>query len=180
MSGFHIQKRPVEVEVWTTHGDVTGVVHLSPFAKSHSGAETVLDLMNGPEAFLPVISGRRVDLFAKRCIQALGWREAVEPAPGILFVEHRVLVQLGARAPFEVLLREERPPGKERVSDVLNDAAPFMVTVREGGSLLIAKRHLVRVVPAVDGALPVLGGGKKRAASGAPAKKKKLPKRKSR
>lgn len=179
MSAFHIQKTPVDVEVWTTDGDEPGIVNVAPFAKSHSGVETVLDLMKGPEAFLPIICGRRVDLFAKSCIQALWYQEAFEPPPGIVFVEHRVLVQLRGRAPFEVLLRDERPPGKERVSDFLNDESPYIVTVREGRNVLIAKQHLIRVVPAFDGVLPALGAEQQKSA---PSKKKpaKSSKRKSR
>ena len=188
MSAFHIQKTPIDVEVWTTDGDEPGTVNVAPFAKSHSGVETVLDLMNGPEAFLPIICGRRVDLFAKSCIQALWYQEAFEPPPGIVFVEHRVLVQLRGRAPFEVLLRDERPPGKERVSDFLNDESPYIVTFREGRNVLIAKQHLIRVVPAFDGVLPELGDGKTAASAPSPAAaaaaKKKKPakngKRKSR
>lgn len=154
-STFHIQKTPLQVEVWTTDGDVSGVLHVAPFAKSHSGGETVLDLMNGPESFLPIISAGRVQLVAKSCILAMRYRQHVEPLPGIALVEHRVQVQLEHHAPFVVLLREERPPGKERVSDFLNDAAPYLVTLDGETTVLIVKQHLVRVIPGVDRVLPV-------------------------
>src|SRR5258706_13322929 len=106
MSDFHIQKKKVDVEVWTTGGDSRGVLQVAPFAKAHSGIETVLDLMTGPEAFLPVISDGRVDLFSKSGILALWYREELKPTPGIVHVEHRVLVELCGRPPFEVLLSE--------------------------------------------------------------------------
>jgi hypothetical protein len=172
MSAFHIQKTPVDVEVWTTDGDVSGVLQLAPFAKLHSGAETVLDVMNGTEAFLPIISDGRVQLLAKSCILAIRYRQNVEPLPGIVLVEHRVQVQLERHAPFVVLLREERPPDKERVSDFLNDSAAYIVTIDGDSQVLIVKQHLVRVVPGVDHVLPAGGAKKKAPAKAARAKGK--------
>jgi len=175
-SSFHIQKTPVDVEVWTTDGDVSGVLHIAPFAKSHSGGETVLDVMNGPEPFLPIISGGRVQLVAKSCILAMRYEQHVEPLPGIALVEHSVQVQLEHHAPFVVLLREERPPGKERVSDFLNDPAPYLVTLDGDTTVLIVKQHLVRVIPGVDRVLPVKEkrpAKPKKAAKAAKAAKKK-------
>ncbi len=168
MSDFHIQKKRVDVEVWTLDGDEKGTLLVAPFARSHSGHETVLDLMNGPEAFLPVLAEGRVDLFSKACIHALFYEEPLNSPPGITFVEHRVLVQIKGRPPFEALMRDERPPGKERVSDFLNEPSPYIVMLRDGLNVLIVKQHLVRVMPAVNGALPKLGGAKKK-----PAKRKK-------
>lgn len=151
MSVFHIDKRPIEVQLWTTEGDVRGVMHLAPFAKTHNGDETVIDLMCSSESFLPIVRNQRVDLFSKSNILALWYVQpnGFEPLNG--FSEHRVLVQLRGRKPFITVLRlDERPPNKERVSDFLNDPVPYVLTYTQGMSVLVAKEHIVSVVPELE------------------------------
>src|SRR5689334_911722 len=107
-AAFYVDKLPLAVEVWTTDGDVSGKLHLSPFAKTHSGAETVLDLMNSSELFLPVTNDGRVDLISKGCIVAIWYREEQGFSTEGL-VEHQAWVYLRGRKPMPVVLRDERP-----------------------------------------------------------------------
>lgn len=179
MNEFRIEKTPIAVEVWTTDGDVRGFVHVAPFARSHSGFETVLDLLAAPEPFLPVTRDEGVDLFAKNSILAIRCPPQPE-VPGLPVVERYGVVYLRGREAFVATFRGERPPDKSRVIDFLNEDGPYVVTLHAGAQVVLAKQHLVRVVPmaSVAMALDEVPAAKRQKAADVKARAKKQPPKK--
>ena len=156
MSDYHVPKRRRPVQVTLAGGAQLHVqLFLAPFASDHVGPERVEDLLNGPHDFIPaqeVGSGAMTLLNRAALVVAKVTHEGVDdPAPAEdVCTEHEVPVHLldaslGDAGLLRGTLRYSRPEANGRVSDFLNEPAPFLELLSPEGSVFVSKRHVARI-----------------------------------
>lgn len=151
MSSLSIPKRQVRVALRSGAESLEGYVFVAEFAEHTRGAERVGEILNQPEAFLPLRDDRldRVFLYNKAAIESLtvlepdrrDWEvEELEFSPA-----ERVDVTLVSGEVLRGVTYLDPRPEKSRVSDMLNRPERFMVLVRDEGVTYVSKRHILRV-----------------------------------
>jgi hypothetical protein len=151
MSNLSIPKRQVRVSLHSDLESREGLVFVAEFSEHTRGAERVGEVLNHPEAFLPVrdADADRVYLYNKRSIACLTvlepdrreWEvEELEFSPA-----EKVEVTLTDGQVLRGIAYLDPRPEKSRVSDLLNRPEEFMVLVREEGVTYVSKRHILRV-----------------------------------
>jgi hypothetical protein len=148
MSDYRIEKDRFSVKLCFSDGKVDeGNIYLSLQAANHEGRESVRDVLNQQDSFLPVnFPTRSTKLVNKRHLLMVSFpsNEKAEDL-GAEANPHEVIlhlingVQIGGK--FIFLL----PPHSSRVKDYLSQAESFMELRKEGEIYLINKRHIIFV-----------------------------------
>jgi hypothetical protein len=149
---FHVQKVPVPV-VLTLHGGGTlkGAIHVLPLLADGRGAERVVDLLLGPERFLPLTAGAGVTFVLKEHIVSVQLGDARHAGvdPDEPAREEPVRLKLsGARNALRGLLRLTAGPSGSRLMDHLNGAGAFLVLRAGDAWMLVATRAIITASPA--------------------------------
>ncbi len=152
MRELAVERRQVEVSIrFLGQEAVQGHLFLALMAKSHSGRETVLDLMNEPEPFfvLKVEGEPPVLMINKERIVAVEVARAEEiseedPAAAVAKEEEMTLIfQDGFALSGRALV--ELPPTKSRLIDFLNHADRFFM-LQDGPAVHIVNRKYISYV----------------------------------
>jgi len=151
MSEYRVPKRRLPVQVTLVGGAQLHVqLFLAPFASDHVGPERVEDLLNGPHDFIPaqeVGSGDMTLLNRAALMVARVTHEGVDDPPPAVgeCVEHEVQVHLLDASQLRGRVRYARPEASARLSDFLNEPAPFVELLSPEGSVFVSKRHVARI-----------------------------------
>lgn len=150
-SGLSIAKQRLPVDLLLEGGRrVEGEVFVLPLLSERGGRETLLDLLQLPEPFLPC-STRRGMLLVQR--QRIIWARVTEPRDAGISeltgaVDTPIALALAGglaatAATLEGVLRRWPSPGGERLLDTLADPVPFLALQQDEGILLVAKSYIV-------------------------------------
>lgn len=116
-------------------------------AESHSGHETVLDLLNSERAFIPVEDAltNEVLLVGKNSIVHAAFEECIERplTPGL--VELPVVLGLLGGDVLEGSFFTDLPNSKKRLSDYLDLTRPFISLRQEKNDLILNKAFILSV-----------------------------------
>ena len=155
MDELRIPKHEVQVELTLESGEVRGVtVFLADAASDHTGAERLVDLLNGAADFIPV---RSVDAPGVLLMSRAGIVSARAPAESAADVEeweavfhHTVEVTLRGGVTVRGALEYSQAPEHARVLDYLARSEHFFSIHQKEHVVLVNKHHVVHVVP-IDG-----------------------------
>jgi hypothetical protein len=153
---YRVPKREISAEA-VFLGHPRKVVHLflSERAQSHDGAESLIDLLNGPGDFLPAVEPpRSLILLHKDALMALS--VAVETdLPSQEPAEGEDSRKLGTSLAVSIALRDGTeiggmvhfvmPEGRNRLVDFLNEPEPFFAVKDGARSHLVNKRCIAHI-----------------------------------
>jgi hypothetical protein len=148
MSDYRIEKDRFSVKLFFSDGEVDeGNIYLSLQAANHEGRESVGDLLNQQDSFLPVnFSTKSTKLINKRYLLMVSFpsNEAEEDL-GAEANPHEVILHLSNGVQIEGKFIFLLPPHSSRVKDYLSQTESFMELRKEGEIYLINKRHIIFV-----------------------------------
>jgi hypothetical protein len=155
MDELRIPKHEVEAELTLENGEIRrGVLFLANAAADHTGAERVLDLLNGPADFIPLKTLDRPGVLLMSRAAILLVRTAPESSPDEELPEpafhHGVEVTLRSGNTVKGALEYSQAPEHARILDYLSRAAQFFSIHQKEHVLHVNKQHVVHVVP-LDG-----------------------------
>ncbi len=151
MSDLRVPKHRLAVEIVLPGGARRRVaVFLAEAAAGHEGPERLSDLLNGAEDFIPALDEEAgVMTFLNRAAVALarvpGGAEAEPGDEFTLPTEHQVEITLVDGTRLSGLVSYILPADRARLVDFLNQKAPFLRLVENGGVTLVSRRHVARV-----------------------------------
>jgi hypothetical protein len=148
MSDYRIEKDRFSVKLFFSDGTVDeGNIYLSLQAANHEGRESVGDVLNQQDVFLPVnFSTKSTKLVNKRHLLMVSFpsREE-EESLGAEVNRHDVILHLANGASIEGKFIFLLPPHSSRVKDYLSQAESFMELRKNGEIYLVNKRHTIFV-----------------------------------
>ena len=148
MSDYRIEKDRFSVKLFFSNGKVDeGNIYLSLQAANHEGRESVGDVLNQQDAFLPVnFPTRSTRLVNKRHLLMVSFPSNEEEEDlGAEANLHEVLLHLSNGVQIEGRFIFLLPPHSSRVKDYLSQAESFMELRKEGEICLVNKRHIIFV-----------------------------------
>lgn len=151
MDELRVPKRRVGIEVVLPGGAARRVVvFLAEAAAEHAGPERVADLLNGAAEFFPVLDEEAggVAFLHRASVAIVRFPRELDADDGealTLPTEHEVELGLADGTVVRGLVSYVRPPDRARLVDVLNEPAPFLRLLEDGGAALVNKRHVARV-----------------------------------
>lgn len=154
MPDFRVSKRRVPVKVLVADKVRDGDVFLTPIAASHDGSETLSELLNGKEPYLPLEGGGDLSCLPLDAI-AVAWvsRESGQiPEPEVTpATSHQVCVTLLSGWTLRGTIRYSQHPDSSRLVDFLN-AAPNFVSLHQGEEIAFLNRRHVASIDLDSGA----------------------------
>ncbi len=147
MSEYQVEKKKAEVTIYLVDGQVRqGVLFLSPFSSTRSGAQTLTELLHEPEPFVPFLrEDNAFMLLNKKQISHVRHQPGEDEQPGfgeaidvsITFVNGKVL---DGRTVLET------PEGKGRLLDFMNShPGYFPLDCGAGEHYLVNPRVIVEI-----------------------------------
>jgi len=152
MSDLAVPKRRVAVAVTLAGGLRRQVaVFLAEAVPGHAGSERLSDLLNGSSDFIPALeTDSRVMTFLNRAAVMIAEAGADAERTGAdeltIPTEHEVEVTLDNGRALRGHVTYVLPPDRGRLADFLNDGTLFLPLHADEGVLLVAKRHIARVM----------------------------------
>lgn len=146
MSLYRVDKREQPVALFLSDQVVhEGVVFLSPFASTHSGEETLLDLLREKDHFLPFRDGEgRFILVNKNAVTHVRYEGKTEDEP-VIGDRIRVRIAFFGGGVLEGTIVLDMPEEKNRLLDYVN-ASPGFFALEGGDARYIANGSLVREI----------------------------------
>ncbi len=142
-----VSKREVPVVLQLSTGQrVPGVVHCNLRSGVHHGRERVKDVLNGPNAMLPVhAADGSCTLFNKAFIEVveLAAPDLAEDGETDLSDHRKVALLLADGVKLRGTILVSTPPERARTLDFLNRGERFFYLETEPGSRVIALQHVV-------------------------------------
>lgn len=131
--------------LFSTQDLLDGHVFLSYQAETHSGQETVLDLLNSERAFIPVEDAltNEVLLVGKSSIVHMAFEERTERAETPGLVELPVVLSLLSGDVLEGSFYTDLPNSKKRLSDYLDFSGKFISLGQEKNDLILNKSFIL-------------------------------------
>ncbi|HZI13277.1 MAG TPA: hypothetical protein VE153_23045 [Myxococcus sp.] len=152
MDEFRIPKRRVHARFTLTGGASREVaLFLAQTSPEHGGPERLSDLLNGGVAFIPALDlATDRMLFVNRLGLMVAWLSAEDEKDTVdqltIPTEHEVEIHLTDGQVVRGLVTYVLPESHSRLTDFLNEAAPFFRLLElEGGVALINKHHVAYV-----------------------------------
>jgi hypothetical protein len=147
---YAVEVQPLPVRLHTTDGRAFGAEVFLHTVGELGRPETLGDRLNDPHLrFLPCRIDGRVELVH---LERLAWVEALAPLPEVAWlsevgaVQQPVEVDLADGPTLQGTLVYSRPPGSQRVSDLLNAGeARFLLLLDGSRSLYVRRDQLLRV-----------------------------------
>ena len=148
MSDYRIEKDRFSVKLFFSDGKVDeGNIYLSLQAANHEGRESVGDVLNQQDSFLPVnFPARSTKLVNKRHLLMVSFPSNEEEED--LEAEasaHEVVLHLINGVQIEGRFIFLLPPHSSRVKDYLSQSESFMELWKEGEIYLVNKKHIIFV-----------------------------------
>lgn len=148
MSDYRIEKDRFPVKLFFSDGKLDeGNIYLSLRAASHEGRESVGDVLNQDDPFLPVnFPGRATRLINKRHLLMVSFPSEREEK--LLATEanpHDVVLHLTNGDRIEGQFVFFLPPYSSRVKDYLSQTESFVELKKDGETYLINKVHIISV-----------------------------------
>jgi len=148
MSDYRIEKDRFSVKLFFSDGKVDeGNIYLSLQAANHEGRESVRDVLNQQEPFLPVnFPAKSTRLINKRHLLMVSFPSNKEEEDlGAEANPHEVVLHLINGVQVEGKFIFLLPPHSSRVKDYLSQTESFMELRKEGEIYLVNKRHIIFV-----------------------------------
>ena len=150
MSDYKVEKERFCVKLFFSDGtQEDGNLYLSPQAAHHEGRESVRDLLNQPELFLPInfLQGR-TRLINKENVLMVSFasgQEEEDDSADLLNTIYQVNITLDNRMQMEGKLVFLLPAHSSRVKDYLNQAEAFVELRKDGEIYLVSRKHILSV-----------------------------------
>jgi len=149
---LRVPKRRVPVEIVQSGGAVRRVtVFLAENAHFHVGPETLGDLLNGGEEFIPAFDeeARVMTFLNRRSVALARVANEVEAQAGgaedvTIPVEHQVEITLVDGSRLEGIVSYVRP-GQGRLVEFLNERELFFRLLERDRTALVGRHHVARV-----------------------------------
>jgi len=148
MSDYRIEKDRFSVKLFFSDGKVDeGNIYLSLQAANHEGRESVRDVLNQLDLFLPVnFPTKSTKLVNKRHLLMVSFPSNEEEEDlGAEANPHDVVLHLTNGVQIEGKFIFLLPPHSSRVKDYLSQTESFMELRRQGEIYLVNKRHIIFV-----------------------------------
>jgi hypothetical protein len=148
MSDYRIEKDRFSVKLFFSDGKVDeGNIYLSLQAANHEGRESVRDVLNQLDLFLPVnFPMKSTKLVNKRHLLMVSFpSNEGEEDLGAEANPHDVVLHLTNGVQIEGKFIFLLPPHSSRVKDYLSQTDSFMELRRQGEIYLVNKRHIIFV-----------------------------------
>lgn len=151
MDDLRVPKQRVPVEVVLPGGATRRVaLFLSGSAPGHGGPETVSDLLEGGDEFIPAFDEEAgaMAFLHRRSVAVARLPAGDEPDPSAeitLPTEHEVEVALADGSRLRGFVSYVLPPERARLVDFLNQKDRFFRLAEPGGVALIARAHVASV-----------------------------------
>jgi hypothetical protein len=148
-----VPKREAPVRIRLTSGDTrSGSVFLDFIDVIHRGPQTLLDKLNGDAEWFPMRDGKGVEIVNRRRVLL------VEPGDGLdsglvrkdssaVFRRETVTLLLPGPLVLDGRIAMDLPDEFSRVSDFLNFPESFFALETKSGPVLVAKEHVVSLLP---------------------------------
>lgn len=144
---LHVQKRELYASLYLTNAEVLrGTVYLAEYSATHTGPQTIADVMSDPAPMLPMRdrSDRFVMVGRAGIVAAEVARTDVELHGLHLRVPARIETTAGHR--FEGVFLIDEGAG-ERISDVLNSNITWLLVETPATYLWLARDHILIARP---------------------------------
>jgi hypothetical protein len=142
MPDFRVAKLRVPVKVLVCDQVQRSDVFLTPVAANHDGAETLSDLLNGRDAYLPVERKGEMACIPREAIEVAWISPAAENASEVELsppTEQKVRITLRSGRQLRGSMRYSHHPDSSRLVDHLN-GSPQFVALHQGGQLALVNR----------------------------------------
>ncbi len=147
MPDFRVTKRRVPVKVLVSDRVQESDVFLTSVSARHDGSETLSDLLNGADAYLPLEHDGELLCIPREAIE-VAWSSSPDPVDGEELsppTEQKVRITLHSGRQLRGSMRYSRSPDSSRLVDYLNDS-PLFVELHQGDQLaLVNRRHIALV-----------------------------------
>jgi hypothetical protein len=150
MQNFRVTKLRVPVKVLVSDRVLESDVFLTPVAATHDGSETLSDLLNGQDEYLPIERGGEVTCVPREAIEvawiapSAGCVSSIDfPAP----TEETVRITLRSGRALIGTMRYSRHADSSRLVDHLN-GSPRFVALHQGARMALVNRaHIAFIAP---------------------------------
>jgi hypothetical protein len=142
MPDFRVAKLRIPVKVLVSNRVQESNVFLTPVAASHDGAETLSDLLNGRDPYLPIEHKGEMACIPRDAIEVAWISPAVSKVSEVELppaTEQMVRITLRSGRTLRGLVRYSRHPDSSRLVDYLNGSPPF-VALDQGEQLALVNR----------------------------------------
>ncbi len=145
MPDFRVSKLRVPVKVLVSDRVQESDVFLTPVAANHEGGETLSDLLNGPDAYLPVEWKGEMTCIPREAIEvawiapAAGYISGVDVSPP---TEKGVRITLRSGRRLTGSMRYSRHPDSSRLVDHLNGSPQFIALLQGEQVALVNRAHI--------------------------------------
>lgn len=148
MSEYQVEKKKVSVTLELVDGQTRdGVIFLSPFSSSHSGPQTLLDLMSEEEPFAPFVGGDNDFLLINKAqISHIRYQKEPDDKP-VLGTPLVVTVTFTNSRQLTGTVVLEVPEGKSRLIDFMNSNTAFFGLKCEDGDYVVNPNIIIEIAP---------------------------------
>ncbi|BCR03000.1 hypothetical protein DESUT3_00690 [Desulfuromonas versatilis] len=149
MNEYRVDKQEHPVAIFLSDGLVLeGVVFLSPYASSHSGTQSISDLLNEKEQFFPFRSNEGAfSLVNKEAVSHIRYLPTAEEEMP-LGERKEVRLHFFGRESLQGVVVIDLPRGKNRLVDFINSAPPFFVLEGDGCQYVANRTLICQIAPA--------------------------------
>jgi len=147
MPDFRVAKLRVPVKVLVCDRVQRSDVFLTPVAANHDGSETLLDLLNGRDEYLPVERKGEMACIPRDAIEVAWISPGAETADVELSppTEQRVRITLRSGRQLRGSMRYSRHPDSSRLVDYLN-GSPQFVALHQARQLALVNRGYIAFI----------------------------------
>ena len=148
MSQYRVDKKEEPIAIHFTDQVVReGVVFLSPYASTHPGQETLLDLLRDKDAFLPFRdSTDGFTLVNKSAIAYLSHHKDIGATP-LIGDQAAVRITFHGGVSLEGVLTLDMPEGKNRLLDYMNASPGFFALQGTEASYIVNGVQIRDIIP---------------------------------
>ena len=152
-SEFRVEKARAEATLMLTNGmAVRGWIFVSVGSRTHTGSESVKDVLNDESGFFPFevarASGSSTSLYNRDhvVVVELAGRGEIQADPGYdVAIVRTVAMLLSNGVRLRGAVRVHRPQGRDRLSDFARGPETFRYLESEYATYLINVRHIVEL-----------------------------------
>ena len=145
MEELRIPKAQVSLTMALTTGRLEGKVFLADYAAAHAGPERLLDVLGGPDRFVPLQVAGAVRLVCRDAVRwvRLGAESFDDPPQGLS--QEQVVVVLRDGSQVEGTARFDAPAGRARLLDYLNAPGHFLAVFEAAEVVLVNRSEIAEV-----------------------------------
>lgn len=135
------------IEVLLANGDVIrGETFLQLHGAHLSGPQRIDEVLNGADNFLPVRSGKEIELVNLEQVISVSTAVEEEFDPLLsLGEEYQIKVEAAVGKALDVRIFVNLPGGHNRVKDFLNQSKRFLLFIHDDQVIYMARNRILRV-----------------------------------